>query len=145
MRNFAKLKFLLFSCYLWIACSNEREGLREWTPNDHVQPPSHEIDPSRVPKQVQSEVNVGELLWMKNCAQCHGIQGQGSSQVSLDLQQASWQQKTADADIASVIVKGKPPMPAFAAVLSESQIAELVKYVRTLSNQAINGALRNQP
>ncbi|UCH28322.1 MAG: hypothetical protein JSV06_08530, partial [Myxococcales bacterium] len=68
---------LVIACLFVVACSNGADGLREWTPADHAHPPETMIDPSRVPQKEVPDLTVGELLWMRNCALCHGADGQG--------------------------------------------------------------------
>ena len=113
------------------ACSGGSEDLREWTAADHAHPPDTQIDPTRVPQKEAPDLSVGELLWMRNCARCHGTEGQGGSQVGISFAAAEWQGSIDDATIARTIAGGKPPtMPAFADLLTAQQIQELVKQVR---------------
>jgi mono/diheme cytochrome c family protein len=117
-------------CLLMAGCSNEPQALREWTPADHAHPPDTQIDPNRVPQNEAPDLTVGELLWMRNCARCHGSNGQGG-QVALNFTTAEWQRSRDDAYIARAIAAGKAPnMPAFANLLTPEQIQELVKQVR---------------
>ena len=100
-------------------------------PEDHAHPPETQIDPNRVPQQEVPDLTVGEMLWMRNCARCHGTDGQGGNQVALSFTSGEWQASRDDAAIARVIAGGKAPnMPAFANLLTPEQIAELVKQVR---------------
>jgi mono/diheme cytochrome c family protein len=113
------------------ACSSEPENLRVWTPEDHAHPPETEVDPNRVPQQEVPDLTVGELLWMRNCARCHGSNGQGGSKVALNFATTEWQSSIEDAAIARTIAGGKAPnMPAFANLLTPAQIEELVEQVR---------------
>lgn len=122
---------LFFVCLLLAACSGEPSDLRVWTPEDHAHPPETQVDPNRVPQQEVPDLTVGELLWMRNCARCHGSNGQGGSQVAISFASADWQASYDDAGIARVIAGGKAPnMPAFANLLTPEQIAELVKQIR---------------
>ena len=64
------MSFRLIVACLWMAaCSSEASDLRVWTPEDHAHPPETQIDPNRVPQQEVPDLTVGELLWMRNCAQ----------------------------------------------------------------------------
>jgi mono/diheme cytochrome c family protein len=86
----------------------------------------------RVPQKEVPDFTVGELLWMRNCAQCHGADGQGGREAAIDFAAVEWQDSMNDAQIARTIAGGKPPtMPAFADLLTPEQITELVKQVRT--------------
>ena len=119
------------ACLRMAAYSGEPENLRVWTPEDHAHPPETQIDPNRVPQQEVPDMTVGELLWMRNCARCHGANGQGGRQVALDFTTREWQSSIDDASIARTIAAGKAPnMPAFASLLTPDQIERLVEQVR---------------
>lgn len=122
---------VVIACLVLGACSSDPEALREWTPADHAHPPDTMIDPTRVPQQEVPDFSVGELLWMRNCARCHGAEARGGREAAVDFTTAEWQASIDDASIARTIAAGKPPaMPAFADLLTPEQIAELVKQVR---------------
>ena len=127
------LNRIMTAFLLVAACSSEPENLRVWTPADHAHAPETMIDPNRVPQQEQPNFTVGELLWQRNCAGCHGTDGLGGPQVKISFASEAWQNSLDDAQIARTIAGGKSPMmPAFAELLTPEQIAELVKHVRTL-------------
>ena len=127
---------IAIACLLMTACSGESDDLREWTPADHAHPPDTQIDPNRVPQKDAPDLTVGELLWMRNCAACHGMDGQGGSLVTISFAAAEWQGSIDDAAIARTIARGKPPtMPAFADLLTPEQIRELVKQVRSFGSK----------
>ncbi len=119
------------------ACSNEPANLRVWTPEDHAHPPETMVDPNRVPQQERPDFTVGELLWQRNCARCHGTDGRGGRQAgAANLTSTEWQAANSDAAIARVIAGGKAPaMPAFAELLSPDQITELVEHIRTFQQR----------
>lgn len=131
------MKFnVAMACLFMLACSGGSDELREWTPADHAHPPDTQIDPNRVPQKDAPDLTVGELLWMRNCARCHGGAGQGGSQAAISFASPQWQGSMNDAQIARTIAGGKPPtMPAFADLLTSKQIAELVKQVRRFGGQ----------
>ncbi len=84
-----------------------------------------------MPQKDAPDLTVGELLWMRNCARCHGADGQGGREVAISFASLEWQGGIEDATIARTIAGGKPPtMPAFADLLTPQQIRELVKQVR---------------
>lgn len=118
------------------ACSGEAQPLREWQPSDHAQPPNSQIDPNRVRGSERPEISVAELLWQKHCARCHGSEGRGGAEATIDFSAAEVQARLSDSAIASTIANGKPPMPAFAAELDASQIEELVAYVRQFGGKS---------
>lgn len=70
------------------------------------------------------------------CATCHGPDGKGDTAMGKtmkvkDLGSAEVQ-KQSDADMATLIEKGKKPMPGYEGKLTQDQIDSLVKYVRSL-------------
>ncbi len=123
-------------------CSGEAQPLREWQPSDHAQPPNSQIDPNRVRARERPEVSVAELLWEKHCARCHGSEGRGGAEATIDFSAAEVQARLSDSAIALTIANGKPPMPSFAAELDTSQIEALVAYVRRFgaSSESPQGA-----
>ncbi len=66
------------------------------------------------------------------CAMCHGADGAGKAAMGTkDLGSADIQ-KMSDADLTGAITNGKGKMPAYKGKLTDAQISDLVKYVRTL-------------
>ena len=124
----------MVACLFMAACSSDPATLRVWTSEDHAHAPDTQIDRNRVPQLERPDMTVGELLWQRNCAVCHGTDGQGGRQVKLSFASGEWQAGISDATIARTIAGGNPPtMPAFADLLTPEQIAKLVSHVRTLS------------
>jgi len=75
----------------------------------------------------------------QNCAPCHGKDGSantpaGKSTKAKDLRSAEVQKKT-DEELANQIRNGKGPMPGFKARLKESEVGELVAYIRALAQK----------
>jgi mono/diheme cytochrome c family protein len=71
------------------------------------------------------------------CAKCHGHDGRakttrGRLTHSRDLSSSEWQNDVSDERIYNSISNGKGKMPAFKKSLTDSQIDELVTYVRRL-------------
>lgn len=65
------------------------------------------------------------------CAMCHGADGKGGKMGTKDFASPEIQGMT-DAQLADVISKGKAPkMPAYGDKLKESDIKDLVAYIRT--------------
>ena len=131
---------LHIACLLFVGllagCSGDAEELRVWTPEDHAHPPDTQIVPSRVTQKDVPDLSVGELLWMRNCARCHGSNGQGGREVALNFASGEWQSGIDDAAIARTIAGGKAPnMPAFANLLTPEQIEELVRQVRKFGSK----------
>lgn len=95
----------------------------------------------------------GRELYRENCAACHGPQGRGDGpgMGALPVKPANHTDPAAmsvltDAYLFKVIAEGgsgvgrSPFMPAWEEQLTESQIASLVAYIRTLSS---GGNVRN--
>jgi mono/diheme cytochrome c family protein len=81
--------------------------------------------------------DTGEALFKGKCAMCHGPDGVGKTKMGEtlkipDLHSADVQKKS-DADLKTVIAKGKNKMPSYEAKLSKEQIDMLVAYVRGLA------------
>ena len=128
---------MMVACLLMAACSSDSGVLPVWTPQDHAQPPDTQIDRNRVRQEERPNLTVGELLWQRNCAVCHGTDGHGGREAKVNFGAAEWQDGISDATIARTIAGGKPPsMPAFAELLSPEQIQALVKHLRTLTPSA---------
>ena len=74
----------------------------------------------------------GADLYKAKCAGCHGADGTSKMPNVPPLSGPDTQGKS-DADLKAIIEKGKPPkMPAYAGKLTDPQIDELVKFIRTL-------------
>jgi cytochrome c551 len=73
-------------------------------------------------------------VYKSKCASCHGPDGKGETAVGKNLKlkdlAAADVQKQSDADLATVIEKGKKPMPGYEGKLTKDQINDLVKYIR---------------
>jgi cytochrome c6 len=70
------------------------------------------------------------------CAMCHGADGKGDTAMGKkfgvkDMGSADVQGKS-DADLTTMITKGKDKMPPYDGKLTKEQIDGLVKYIRTL-------------
>jgi mono/diheme cytochrome c family protein len=76
-------------------------------------------------------------LFKSKCAMCHGPDGSGKTMMGEKLKipdlHSSDVQKRSDADLKSIITKGKDKMPAYEAKLSKEQIDKLVAYIRDLA------------
>jgi len=65
------------------------------------------------------------------CAGCHGADGSKSMMGAKPLNGAEVQGMS-DADLNKAITDGKGKMPAYKGKLTDAQISDLVKYIRTL-------------
>ena len=75
-------------------------------------------------------------IYKTKCAICHGASGAGDTAMGKNLKvrdlSSADVQKQSDAELAAVIKNGKGKMPKYEGKLTDQQIAELVKYIRTL-------------
>ena len=78
----------------------------------------------------------GADTYKAKCAACHGASGAGDTTMGKNLKirdlGSADVQKQSDADLDTIITKGKGKMPAYDGKLTKEQIDGLVKYIRTL-------------
>jgi cytochrome c6 len=78
----------------------------------------------------------GADLYKAKCASCHGAAGKGDTAAGKTMKVkdlgSEEVQKQSDTDFATIIEKGKKPMPGYEGKLTKDQITDLVKYLRTL-------------
>src|SRR5437879_1036068 len=80
-----------------------------------------------------------KVLYGKKCAMCHGLDGSGGTPMGKqfklrDLRSAEVQKQT-DAQLQTLIGKGKGKMPAFEKDLGADSVKQLVAYVRQLAKK----------
>jgi cytochrome c oxidase cbb3-type subunit III len=83
--------------------------------------------------------NPGKSIFTENCTFCHGDDGTGKTPPGTalgahDLTSREVSKKT-DAELAQTISQGQNKMPSFANKLDETQIHELILYIRTLEKK----------
>ncbi|MFN2577889.1 MAG: cytochrome c [Pyrinomonadaceae bacterium] len=93
------------------------------------------IAKSRQPAPSSMTAVDASSIFNSKCAGCHGKDGRARSrhakhEHARDLTNAEWQESVSEERIYNSISNGKGKMPAFKNKLSDSQIDELVKYVR---------------
>ena len=78
-------------------------------------------------------------LFAQLCAACHGPAGAGDGPTASYLKpkpvsfaDTAFQAARTDQQLAAVITRGKPPMPAYGQRLSPAQVTSLVAYIRQL-------------
>lgn len=81
----------------------------------------------------------GKDLFKQRCVLCHGDDGKGATTLgkqmkAMDLNSSKVQIQK-NAALKQVITNGKGNMPPFGAVLSDDQINQLLKYVRTFGKK----------
>lgn len=78
----------------------------------------------------------GADTFKAKCAMCHGADGSASTgmgkSMGLKPLSSSEVQGMSDADMAALITNGKGKMPAYKGKLTDAQISDVVKYIRTL-------------
>lgn len=79
-------------------------------------------------------------VYKSKCAACHGADGKGNTAVAKTLGVRDFAspevQKETDADLSTILAKGKNKMPGYEKQLKESQIKDLVAYIRELAKKA---------
>lgn len=81
----------------------------------------------------------GADLYKEKCAACHGADGSGNTAVGKsmklrDLRSAEVQKQT-DEQLTEITAKGKNKMPGYEKSLKDSQIKDLVAYMRDLAKK----------
>jgi mono/diheme cytochrome c family protein len=78
----------------------------------------------------------GGDLYKAKCAACHGPDGKGDTAMGKNLKLrdlgSADVQGQSDADLNTIITKGKNKMPAYDGKLTKEQIDSLVKHIRSL-------------
>lgn len=78
----------------------------------------------------------GAEVFKKNCVMCHGVDGTGKTKMGLKLGAADLSssdiQALSDEAIAQTVRNGKGKMPPFGKTLTDEEITQVVKHVRTL-------------
>ena len=82
-----------------------------------------------------SAESAGETTFKSKCVLCHGADGTGNTPLGKQLQAANLHspdvQKRTNAELHKVVHDGQTNMPAFADQLSDEEITQVIKYVRT--------------
>ena len=102
----------------------------------------------------------GKRLYDTNCANCHGPRAQGAVKAGIaisiiterggkqppDLTDPAWDHGSTDTEIAAMVKRGLPlaMMPGYDGSLSDTEIRNVVAYVRSLSSQAATTAAAPQ-
>jgi cytochrome c6 len=74
------------------------------------------------------------VTYKAKCAMCHGPEGKGGKMGTRDFASPEVQ-KESDADLAGIITKGKGKMPPYEAKLKDTEIKDLVTYIRGLAKK----------
>lgn len=80
-----------------------------------------------------------EATYKAKCAGCHGADGVGSTAAGKAMKVRDFHapevQKETDAEMTDIIANGKNKMPKYADKLKDTEIKELVAYVRALGKK----------
>jgi len=89
---------------------------------------------------------IGQRLFLNNCAQCHGSDAKGSPSFPNLVQGDSQWGRTPEAIEHTIVYGRHGVMPAFAGIIEPSEAVDAAQYVRSLSGLAHNqlGAIRGQ-
>ena len=83
--------------------------------------------------------NEAAAVFKAKCAACHGADGKGDTPVGKKLGVRDFAsaevQKETDEELFSATQKGRIKMPAFGSALNDTQIKDLVVYIRELSKK----------
>ncbi|MGE3839963.1 MAG: cytochrome c [Vicinamibacterales bacterium] len=98
-----------------------------------------------------ASITAGEQLYTKNCAFCHGPKALGDGPLApkdikpSNLTDAQWDYGSTDGEIFAVIMNGTTPKTAMVAVkgrLSDTDVWNLVNYIRSIGPKAPKGGTR---
>lgn len=94
----------------------------------------------------------GTRTFQRSCSPCHGADGrkgsatvQGFNPPPRDLTDHAFQAERSDDQLRRSIRMGKGQMPAFAAILDDSDISAVILFIRTLDPQAAHGGAGGAP
>jgi cytochrome c6 len=75
-------------------------------------------------------------LYKSKCQACHGPDGKADTPMGTKLSIKAFSSpevaKMSDVELFDITKKGKPPMPSYDKKLTDDQIKELIKYIRSL-------------
>jgi cytochrome c6 len=87
-----------------------------------------------------AQAGSGATIFKSKCQLCHGADGTGNTTLGKQLQAANLRskdvQKKTDAELYKAVHDGNGNMPPFADQLSDDEINQVIKFVRTLGKTA---------
>jgi cytochrome c6 len=87
-----------------------------------------------------AQAGAGAATFQSKCVLCHGANGSGNTPLGKQLQAADLRSKVVqektNAQLHKVIHDGQTNMPAFADQLSDPQINQVIRYIRSLPKEA---------
>jgi len=90
---------------------------------------------------LENSIKRGEEMFVKNCAKCHGLNGNGYGVVAHGF--TTWPRQlwvwnnadtSADGYLFWILENGKSDMPPWGLVLSEKERWDLINYIKTIKN-----------
>src|SRR5579871_3417372 len=82
-------------------------------------------------KYLPAEVEAGGRLYTSNCTGCHGPEGDGVG--GINFSQGKFRRAASDDDLLRIIARGIPGTPMAPSGMSESQIGQIVGYLRSMT------------
>ena len=81
-----------------------------------------------------ADTTKGAEVYVKHCQECHGSLGEGSS-VMLNIPNFSQNEALLKSDeiLLQAIAEGKNTMPAYMGILNDSEIRDVIAFIRTLN------------
>ena len=93
-----------------------------------------------IPASAAAQAASGAATFKTKCQLCHGPDGAGDTPLGKQLQAANLHskdvQKKTDAELHKVVHDGNGNMPPFGDQLSDSEIDQVIKFVRTFGKTA---------
>jgi len=81
----------------------------------------------------------GADTYKAKCQMCHGADGAGATPAGKSMKAVPFSApglvKASDADLIAATKNGKGKMPAYSGKLTDSQVKDVIAYVRTLQNK----------
>lgn len=106
------------------------------------EPAAGAVDSAAAPSTGDSAEDATAALFKTRCALCHGPDGHGNGPGAAALKPAprnfhdkAYMSTRTDAQLSEVIHQGKGAMPKWGGILTDDQIAGLIKHVRKLGAQ----------
>jgi len=106
--------------------------------NRQIQPVYARFESMPIPEMAKDSQaqDIGQRLFLNNCAQCHGSDAQGAVSFP-NLTDGDWLYGGQPEQIVQTITKGRHGvMPSFAAQIKPDQARDIAQYVRSLSGLA---------
>src|SRR3954469_824329 len=82
-------------------------------------------------RYLPAEVEAGGRLYTSNCTGCHGPEGDGVG--GINFSQGKFRRAASDDDLLRIIARGIPGTPMAPSGMSESQIGQIVGYLRSMT------------